>query len=188
MELLVVIAVIGILVALLLPAVQAARESARRGSCANNLHQIGIATLGYVNVSNNYPQAWVSSTCRWMDQLKPLLENNKSAYSCPSDRKQIPCTWDSTIILSYGINVFNFVDQSHCFWYPVYSANVPSTSHVMLFADSTPGLYYCGGGSKFSTPVPHVDYRHNGNFNVVFCDGHVETRINTTQKDWDASQ
>jgi prepilin-type N-terminal cleavage/methylation domain-containing protein/prepilin-type processing-associated H-X9-DG protein len=187
-ELLVVITVIGMLVSLLLPAVQAAREAARRISCGNNLHQIGIATQSYVSAYNNYPQAWVSGTCRWMDQLKPYLENNTSVYWCPSDYQRIPCTWDQTIILSYGINVFKFKDQVHCFWYPVYSANVQSTSQVILFADCTPGKYYSGSGSIFSTPVPNVDYRHDGSFNVVFCDGHVETRIDTTQRDWDAAQ
>ena len=54
-ELLVVIAIIAILIALLLPAVQAAREAARRTQCRNNLKQIALGALNYVDVNQRFP-------------------------------------------------------------------------------------------------------------------------------------
>src|SRR3954462_15144723 len=54
-ELLVVVAIIGILVALLLPAVQAARASARRAQCLNNIRQIGLGLLNYEQTNKKFP-------------------------------------------------------------------------------------------------------------------------------------
>ena len=56
-ELLVVISIIGILVGLLLPAVNSAREAGRRTQCASNMRNVGLAILGYVNSQNVFPPA-----------------------------------------------------------------------------------------------------------------------------------
>ena len=74
-ELLVVITIIGILIALLLPAVQAAREAARRLQCSNNLKQLSLALLNYENTHNTLPPPGITShQLSWHVYILPFIE------------------------------------------------------------------------------------------------------------------
>ncbi len=90
-ELLVVIAVIGILVSMLLPAVQAARESARSAQCRSHLKQIALATHLYADAHSGVMPFHVGEgdievrTQSAMYALLPFCERNELIFRCPSD-------------------------------------------------------------------------------------------------------
>jgi prepilin-type N-terminal cleavage/methylation domain-containing protein/prepilin-type processing-associated H-X9-DG protein len=140
-ELLVVIAIIGVLISLLLPAVQAAREAARRAQCCNNLMQLGIALQNYESAHEVLPSGVVNETgpiknlpkgyhMSWAVQILPFVEQK---------------------------NVFNHID----FKSSVYNEANTTVRAVFLGVFTCPSDPFGGGGdspaSSYAACHHHVE-------------------------------
>jgi prepilin-type processing-associated H-X9-DG protein/prepilin-type N-terminal cleavage/methylation domain-containing protein len=153
-ELLVVIAVISVLVALLLPAVQAAREAARRAQCTNNLRQIGLALHNYHATWDSFPVGFLYAYQGASPDSSPLQ------YRWSALAQMAPCLELSSL---YNALNFNFpiaykpAAGGSAFW-PYYPANTTAmATWVALFICPSDGA-----------PAPATD---SGPTNYAFCAG-----------------
>ncbi len=197
-ELLVVIAIIAILAAMLLPALNSAREKARSVQCKSNLKELGLMFHQYVNDYDGWCLPGTCDTNRWLQKPWPrvLYENKylpgiKNTY-CPSDaptstktgyRNTVEGgTWTDAshsikYAVSYGLNVYSVGDYYG-------SPNIPpqKMDRLMSFPGRSPDLimfidsscWIAGLGTNIIETTGYaITPRHNSAANLVALGGHV---------------
>jgi prepilin-type N-terminal cleavage/methylation domain-containing protein/prepilin-type processing-associated H-X9-DG protein len=109
-ELLVVIAIIGILVGLLLPAIQAARESGRRVTCINQMKQLGIALLNYESAKKTLPGGQLFTNSSKYQPNDPRDWNNARWFSVQA--QLLPYIEDDNIASAFDFNDSVYTQQN----------------------------------------------------------------------------
>ncbi|MDR1382316.1 MAG: DUF1559 domain-containing protein [Planctomycetaceae bacterium] len=157
LELLVVVAIIGVLIALLLPAVQAAREAARRFQCTNNLMQLGVAVKHYESNRGVLPSGTVNETgpirnvpigdhLGWIPRILPYIEQT------PLYEK-----------IDFSKGCYSLENRKAWFASTFSGLNCPSDGYRYSYSK----YFSCDESDQLSQP------------NYMVCQGGAETPINT---------
>lgn len=162
-ELLVTIAIIGILAALILPALSQAKESGRSTSCQGNLHQIGVALQIYVEESKNhmptmYDQLAGAGFQTNLTAINVVLSNqlgSQQVLCCPSDNAQVFQRTGS----SYSWN--NLVNGQNADQLQIFATTYPLTKIPLVF-------------DKQSF---HAALGTNRAINYLYADGHIKNLL-----------
>jgi prepilin-type processing-associated H-X9-DG protein/prepilin-type N-terminal cleavage/methylation domain-containing protein len=194
-ELLVVIGIIALLISILLPSLNKAREAANRVQCASNMRQLGLAYMSYAGdyqgwINPGYydsPQYWDGNTSwrMWPERFSKVGQyspcdygikyvpgytgdGDRPLYSCPTEKRV-----DYYYYTQYAANswIVGWQEPSYTYWkaHKFTQLDAP-TPEVVLLMDN-----YRRDDGTIEYPNPfQVSYRHNKNSNVLFADGHVD--------------
>jgi prepilin-type N-terminal cleavage/methylation domain-containing protein/prepilin-type processing-associated H-X9-DG protein len=153
-ELLVVISIIGILVGLLLPAVQSAREAGRRTQCASNMRNVGLAILQYVNSKNVFPPAGAFG-----EDATGLAGMVQSGTTSIDPSQSVITGWmpgqtprtTSTAMYSWVVPILPYMENQDMFnQWTMYSSSGTSPSGTGLVSYYDPTNYIAGQASNYT--------------------------------------
>jgi prepilin-type N-terminal cleavage/methylation domain-containing protein/prepilin-type processing-associated H-X9-DG protein len=201
LEMLVVIAIIGILAALLMPSLSRAKQKAQQIQCVGNLRQFGLALQSFANGNLAYPSILVGTNgdnpgvwtrqleCGGFDVSKPPAKYlGEGVWRCPSASWGSERWRSNAVPACYGYNALGFGDYtntlglsggvlpgSHSFD-RIKDTEVVNPSQMMAIGDSFGGgIFFMRKELYYPISWAHAVLRHQGEANVVFCDGHVES-------------
>ncbi|MDD4180830.1 MAG: DUF1559 domain-containing protein, partial [Victivallaceae bacterium] len=187
-ELLITISIIAILAAMLLPALNMAREKARSISCTNNLKQIGTGLLMYVNDNDDVFPLTVQLTAprgSWADAIYTNIGGNRKyvedadnyaplipVLKCPSDTHK--CTSPSTAKMSYGMNArLGEAKADNNYMYPTKITKIPRPSKHLMVSECAPNV---NGHYSVIYVETFIANNHQGKVNVLYVAGQVDSR------------
>ncbi len=184
-ELLVSIAIVAVLAAILIPVIRSTRESAHASQCASNLRQIGVYFGLYTTEydgklppcmwdrdgdgPNKDFNPWPRYLARLMPEFSGGHENwwwKSDLFVCPTvdNKRSYAMNW-----WAGGISISELLEPSK---------KVLAADSVVGNEDWALALYPVWGGKS------DIDFRHNGHANILFFDGHVESRDNDEKYEW----
>ncbi|MEZ6093043.1 MAG: DUF1559 domain-containing protein [Pirellulaceae bacterium] len=184
-ELLVVIAIIGILVGILLPAVQQVRETARRAQCSNNVRQLGLACMNFESSLQVFPASgWTQAGpgnpagkyVGWRPLILPYVEqeNLRQLYDTSSD------WWQGTNVTAASVPVPLFTCPSAPSRTAVLSAIAHPPRPAMTFANPiAPTDYEAIMGIKPSSINSHLPsplYNNSNRYSVMYRNSRTRFR------------
>lgn len=183
-ELLVVIGIIALLISMLLPALNRAREAAQKVACQSNLRQVYQAALFYANDNKGWLHATYSPSGPYFVWFRALagevpavlpVERRGNVYVCPS----YETTYNLSGETNYAMNGYVAWGVNVEYWSHVKLNKVGQQTEVPLFADAqdpsnaATDWYAINRDSDIVVPRGKLGFRHNKAANIAFFDGHV---------------